>query len=66
MIQRHRAAAAVISYLFLSCFLLLVAAQDPTHAITSFPNLPARLFFFDDTLVRNLHAYRGVLTELFK
>ncbi|KAF7289529.1 Sortilin [Mycena chlorophos] len=27
----------------------LVAAQRPTHAITSFENLPARLFFFEDT-----------------
>ncbi|KAK0452799.1 vacuolar protein sorting/targeting protein 10, partial [Desarmillaria tabescens] len=41
-----------VAYLFLSLFALLalsVLAADPTHSITSFQNLPGRLFFFDDT-----------------
>jgi hypothetical protein len=39
------------AYLLFSCFLLVVA-QKPEHSITSFSNLPAKLFFFDDTEVR--------------
>jgi hypothetical protein len=35
-------------------FILLVRAQDPTHTVNYFHNLPARLFFFDDTEVSDL------------
>ena len=35
----------------LACWLAIVAGQ-PQHSITRFDNLPARLFFFDDTPVR--------------
>lgn len=34
--------------LFSSLFLIALG-QRPTHSITTFPNLPARIFFFDDT-----------------
>ncbi|GLB41497.1 hypothetical protein LshimejAT787_1000970 [Lyophyllum shimeji] len=47
MIERHKFAVSLLFFLF-SCF-LLVTAQDPEHSITSFENLPANLFFFDDT-----------------
>ncbi|KAF8075280.1 vacuolar protein sorting/targeting protein 10 [Lyophyllum atratum] len=47
MIQRHRTAVFLLYFLF-SCF-LFVHAQGPEHSITSFNNLPANLFFFDDT-----------------
>ncbi len=49
MILRQR-----VAFLFLSLFGLLALsalAADPTHSITSFQNLPGRLFFFDDTEV---------------
>lgn len=32
-----------------STLFLCVLGQRPTHSITSFANLPGRLFFFDDT-----------------
>jgi hypothetical protein len=38
-------------FIFLFSFPCLLLAQDPEHTFTSFPNLPARLFFFDDTPV---------------
>ncbi|KAJ6624911.1 Oligoxyloglucan reducing end-specific cellobiohydrolase [Mycena sp. CBHHK59/15] len=38
--------AAFLLLISLPCLLL---AQNPEHAITTFQNLPARLFFFDDT-----------------
>ncbi|KAF9457576.1 Oligoxyloglucan reducing end-specific cellobiohydrolase [Collybia nuda] len=47
MIQRHRSAVLLL-FFYLSC-LLLVSGQKPEHTITSFQNLPARLFIFDDT-----------------
>ncbi|KAF5364419.1 hypothetical protein D9758_010687 [Tetrapyrgos nigripes] len=48
MILRHRA-AALLFYLY---FLLLFSsswAKEPSHAVTTLENLPARLVFFDDT-----------------
>ncbi|KAG5634687.1 vacuolar protein sorting/targeting protein PEP1 [Sphagnurus paluster] len=47
MPQRPR--IAVLLLYFLASCLLLVHAQGPEHVITSFDNLPANLFFFDDT-----------------
>ena len=38
--------------LLLSLIALVVGQEQPVHSITSFNNLPARLFFFDDTEVR--------------
>ena len=38
--------------LLLSLIALVVGQEQPVHTITSFNNLPARLFFFDDTEVR--------------
>ncbi|KAJ7355652.1 vacuolar protein sorting/targeting protein 10 [Mycena albidolilacea] len=49
----HRHLYAV--FLFLLSFPCLLLAQDPEHTFTSFPNLPARLFFFDDTLTAIYH-----------
>jgi hypothetical protein len=45
--HRHLFAA----FLFLLSFPFLLVAQEPKHEISSFDNLPARLFFFDDTTV---------------
>ncbi|TFK37398.1 vacuolar protein sorting/targeting protein 10 [Crucibulum laeve] len=40
----------ILRYIWALCsILLLVVAQEPEHTITSFNNLPANLFFFDDT-----------------
>ncbi|KAK7031441.1 Sortilin [Favolaschia claudopus] len=36
-------------YLFLLSLPWLLRAQNPEHEFTSFPNLPARLFYFEDT-----------------
>lgn len=47
MAPLHRTAVFLWSIL---CFIAVTAAQrEPEHAITYFPNLPSRLFFFDDT-----------------
>ncbi|KAF7309568.1 Sortilin [Mycena indigotica] len=37
------------AFIFASFCGFLAAAQSPTHSVTSFENLPARLFYFDDT-----------------
>lgn len=40
----------------------VTAQSDPTHSISSFENLPARIFFFDDTNVRmNISQFYAVL-----
>ncbi|KAJ7460667.1 vacuolar protein sorting/targeting protein 10 [Mycena latifolia] len=44
--MRRHLFAAFLSLLSLPA---LLVAQDPEHSITTFENLPARLFFFDDT-----------------
>ncbi|KAJ6485837.1 Oligoxyloglucan reducing end-specific cellobiohydrolase [Mycena sanguinolenta] len=44
-----------IFLLFLLSFPCLLLAQDPEHTVTSFSNLPARLFFFDDTTTAIYH-----------
>ncbi|KAF8649292.1 hypothetical protein AX16_005896 [Volvariella volvacea WC 439] len=49
MIQRHGPSAFLILLLFQCFHAIVVYAQKPQHTVTSFPNLPARLFFFDDT-----------------
>ncbi|KAJ7089709.1 vacuolar protein sorting/targeting protein 10 [Mycena belliarum] len=42
-------------FLFLLSLPFLLLAQDPEHAVNSFDNLPARLFFFDDTTAAIYH-----------
>ncbi|KAH8091728.1 Oligoxyloglucan reducing end-specific cellobiohydrolase [Cristinia sonorae] len=46
MAPSHR--KAVLLWSFTLSLLLSVLAQTPTHSISYFRNLPARLFFFDD------------------
>ncbi|RDB27786.1 Vacuolar protein sorting/targeting protein 10 [Hypsizygus marmoreus] len=53
MIQRQGIAVLLLYSLF--SFLLSVAAQKPESTITSFQNLPAKLFFFDDTEAAIFH-----------
>ncbi|KAJ7626363.1 vacuolar protein sorting/targeting protein 10 [Mycena polygramma] len=43
------------TFLFLISLPCLLLAQDPEHAISSFKNLPSRLFFFDDTTTAIYH-----------
>lgn len=38
-------------WVLIAALLALVGAQKPEHKVTDFNHLPARLFFFDDTLV---------------
>ncbi|KAH6903602.1 vacuolar protein sorting/targeting protein 10 [Coprinopsis sp. MPI-PUGE-AT-0042] len=40
----------IFIWAFLLAIITLCAAQKPEHSISSFDNLPARLFFLDDTL----------------
>ena len=51
MIRRHRAIACCWALLsWLSFFVIFASAQSqPDSVVTSFSNLPAQLFFFDDT-----------------
>lgn len=47
MAPSHRTALLLWSFLVLAC--CVIAQSEPEHTISYFPNLPARLFFFDDT-----------------
>ncbi|KAJ7132166.1 vacuolar protein sorting/targeting protein 10 [Mycena epipterygia] len=49
--HRHLCAA----FLFFLALPFLLVAQNPEHEITTFQNLPARLFFFDDTTYAIYH-----------
>ncbi|KAH6886001.1 hypothetical protein BKA70DRAFT_1336185 [Coprinopsis sp. MPI-PUGE-AT-0042] len=40
----------IFIWAFLRGLITLCSAQKPEHSISSFDNLPARLFFLDDTL----------------
>ena len=52
MAPRHRTAVLFWSLaVLLATLLLSVHAQNPSHTISHFRNLPARIFFFDDTEV---------------
>ncbi|KAF8894237.1 vacuolar protein sorting/targeting protein 10 [Gymnopilus junonius] len=54
--RRGGAATALFRAVFLSFSTLLVAAQgQPESTVNSFNNLPARLFFFDDTEAAIFH-----------
>lgn len=51
MANPHRTVVFLLVYL---CSVIIqVLAADPTHSVSSFPNLPSRLFFFDDTEVNS-------------
>jgi hypothetical protein len=52
----RRATAFVLYVLGLLLYLPLALAQAPESKVNYFDNLPARLFFFDDTTVRHLQA----------
>ncbi|KIK54103.1 hypothetical protein GYMLUDRAFT_232409 [Collybiopsis luxurians FD-317 M1] len=54
MIPRPQAAVALCLSL-LALLVSIVAAQSPSHEITSFENLPARLFFLNDSPVAIYH-----------
>ncbi|KAH9832479.1 Oligoxyloglucan reducing end-specific cellobiohydrolase [Rhodofomes roseus] len=54
MIMRPRT-PLVLWILSLLSGLLLVAAQQPDSSVTYFPNLPSRLFFFEDTTTAVYH-----------
>ena len=68
MAPLHR--TAVFIWTLLSLVFVALAQRDPEHAITYFPNLPARLFFFNDASVccinidsaRGLHYHRQQYT----
>jgi hypothetical protein len=58
--MRFHKAAASVAYAWLA---LASAAQadDPKVAVTRIPNLPSKLFYFDDTTVRYMAEW-AVLT----
>lgn len=51
MAPPHRTTAFLLYVWALILYLPLALAQNPEHSVTYFDNLPARLFFFDDTRV---------------
>ena len=55
MAPAHRTTAFLLFLLGLLLCLPLGYAQVPESQISYFDNLPARLFFFDDTTVRLLY-----------
>jgi hypothetical protein len=53
MIQRHKLVPFLFYLLF--SFVFSVIAQGPDKSITYFQDLPARLFFFEDTEIAVYH-----------
>lgn len=57
MIIRHKS-ALLISWLWLLLSLGIALAAEPESAITYFDNLPARLYFLDDTKVCEFSVFK--------
>ncbi|KAF5379599.1 hypothetical protein D9757_009216 [Collybiopsis confluens] len=55
MILRYQAVTLLLSLFALTSLVSTAAGQSPSHQITTFENLPARLFFLDDTSVAFYH-----------
>ena len=58
MAPAHRTTAFLLCLLGILLWIPLACAQDPESKLSYFDNLPARLFFFDDTTVRHLFEER--------